>query len=274
MVLTSRFGRTRRSITPKGSTILTKVSELIDPYTGAWDKEQVNDVFWEEDVQHILAIPIRQGAADTLAWHFDKKGMFSVKSAYHVMEDQREGEQRRDHGESSAALAKDASLPWPSLWKFQCQPKIKQFLWRLAHNSLPLRSNIKRRGVEDVDTRCPVCKRLDEDRGHCFLKCKSVKKCWQALNLEQVRLRLLSLSSSRDVVQYVLDLKGEERVLVPCFLWTWWDARNKANAGEGMLSKEEVHHRAMTKLLQRLHPRQGSNSGQRQCSWQPPKVMS
>jgi hypothetical protein len=192
------------------------------------------------------------------------------------MEDQRECEQRRDQGESSAALAKDASLQWPSLWKFQCQPKIKQFLWTLAHNSLSFRSNINRRGVKDVDTRCPVCKRLDEDRGHCFLKCKAVKKCWQALNLEQIRLRLLSLSSSRDVVQHVLELKGEERVLVPCFLWAWWDVRNKANAGEGMMSTEEVQHKAMqaalnAKLLQRLHPRQGSNSRLRQCSWQPPQ---
>jgi hypothetical protein len=60
-------GTTRRPITPNGSTILTKVSELIDPYTVAWDKEPVNDIFWKEDVQHILAIPIRQGAVDTPA---------------------------------------------------------------------------------------------------------------------------------------------------------------------------------------------------------------
>ncbi|KAF8762953.1 hypothetical protein HU200_008799 [Digitaria exilis] len=34
--------------------------------------------------------------------------------------------------------------------------------------------NIKHRGIQDVDTRCPVCRRLDEDGGHCFLKCKIV----------------------------------------------------------------------------------------------------
>lgn len=48
------------------------------------------------------------------------------------------------------------------------------FLWRLSHNTLPVRLNIKRRGI-DLDTICPMCKCLDEDGGHAFLKCKSAK---------------------------------------------------------------------------------------------------
>jgi hypothetical protein len=40
--------------------------------------------------------------------------------------------------------------------------------WWLAHNSLPWRLNIKRRGVKNVDTKCPVCQRLDEDWMNAF----------------------------------------------------------------------------------------------------------
>jgi hypothetical protein len=38
-------GTTRRPITPRGSTILTKVSDLIDPYTSTWDKEMITNIF-------------------------------------------------------------------------------------------------------------------------------------------------------------------------------------------------------------------------------------
>jgi hypothetical protein len=115
--------------------------------------------------------------------------------------------------------------------------------------------NIKRRGVKDVDTRCPVCKCLDEDEGHCFLKCKAVQKCWQALNIERVRVRLLEMASPRDVVQHILNLKGKDKAMVPCFLWTWWDARNKANAEEGMPTTEEVQHKTMEAAFNTVVPK-------------------
>lgn len=101
--------------------------------------------------------------------------------------------------------------------------------------------NIERRGVE-LDTRCPVCGRLDEDVGHCFLKCKMVKRCWQSLNLEDVRLQLLSLHSAREVVERILQLNREKSRLCICLLWAWWGSHNKANAGEGSPDVGEVSH--------------------------------
>jgi hypothetical protein len=97
----------------------------------------VHDIFWEEDAKHILATPTKQGVVDTLAWHFDTKSVFSVKSAYHVLEDSRESEQYIHHGEASTASANDESLQWPSLWRFRCQPKIKPF-----HGAVPTKDKI------------------------------------------------------------------------------------------------------------------------------------
>jgi hypothetical protein len=39
----------------------------------------VKDLFWEEDVVNILAIPVHIDREDTVAWHFDQKSVFSVK---------------------------------------------------------------------------------------------------------------------------------------------------------------------------------------------------
>ena len=84
------FGVTRRPITPRGQVVLLKVCELVDPFTGEWDSDLVKDIFWEQDAKHILAIPLKQGMEDSLAWHFESKGKFSVKSADHVLLDNRE----------------------------------------------------------------------------------------------------------------------------------------------------------------------------------------
>jgi hypothetical protein len=63
----------RRPITPRGANLLTMVNELIDPTTGGWDIQLIRDIFWEEDAQLILAIPVHGGMENRAAWHFDKK---------------------------------------------------------------------------------------------------------------------------------------------------------------------------------------------------------
>ena len=184
---------------------MTKVSELIDPSTGEWDSALVKDICWEQDAKNILAIPLKQGMMDNLAWQFDSKGHFSVKSAYHVLADNRDMKKNKQKGESSNIEVTGISFKWSNIWRLMCQPKVKQFLWRLAHNSLPLRTKISRRGM-DIDTQCPVCWRLDEDGGHCFLKCKMVKKCWIALSIEHIRVDLLESTSAKDMVLKILSL--------------------------------------------------------------------
>jgi hypothetical protein len=75
-------GPSRRPSTQRGQCILTKVTELIDPVTGNWDEALVKQTFNLEDSQAILALPIVDDSLDFLSWHFDSRGIFSVKSAY------------------------------------------------------------------------------------------------------------------------------------------------------------------------------------------------
>jgi hypothetical protein len=54
--------------------------------------------FWEEDTRIILAIPVHGGMSNLAAWHFDKKGAFSVKSAYKVFREDQLRRKRRGGG--------------------------------------------------------------------------------------------------------------------------------------------------------------------------------
>lgn len=113
-----------------------------------------------------------------LAWHFDKHGTFSVKSAYKVGRD--DAIKARCAGSHQGGSANSRSGVWTAIWKLKCLNKVKHFLWRLSHNSHP------RRGM-NVDIRCPVCGEVGEDGGHLFFKCRLAKHIWRLLNLETER---------------------------------------------------------------------------------------
>jgi hypothetical protein len=115
---------------------------------------------------------------------------------------------------------------------------------------------------------------MDEDGGHCFMKCKMVKRAWRVLNLEQVHKVLLRLQSAREVVHHILKMEEKVRLIVSCFLWVWWENRNKENSKERMMSLEEVAHRIMDASLSAAHDTHGPSTSKSWDSklkkWQPP----
>jgi len=149
-------GTTKRPITPRGGSLITKVSDLMDPSTGTWDESLITDVFWPEDAEAILMIPTDYEAVEWPAWHYDSKGVFSVKSAYKLAVQIRDQQKGTDASTSMAENQNANGFRWGKLWQLNIPNKIKMFLWHFAHNSLPLRRNIARRGVK-LDTRCPIC---------------------------------------------------------------------------------------------------------------------
>lgn len=159
---------------------MTKVEELINPITEWWDEELIRDVFWPEDVEIILATPVHVNLEDVVAWHYHCKGTFSVRSAYRVQRDHERRTSRRGAPSSSGGSGSNG-VQWKLLWKIGCPGKIRHFLWRFAHNSLALRKNLERRGM-DLDTRCVMCSRQSEDGAHLFFfKCKYVQRVWETV---------------------------------------------------------------------------------------------
>ena len=223
-------GVTRRPVTPQRNCTLQMVSELIDDTTCSWNKALITQHFHPDDIPTILSIPLRDQTEDFIAWHFDNRGLFSVKSAYKVHVDmlRREGVAQVGQGSVSNSVQDEV---FKKLWTVQCPPKVHHFLWRLAHNSHPMYMNIARRGVE-IDTRCAVCHKLFEDGGHLFLKCKHANQRWRSLQLEDVRLKLLPCGSAVEMLDENFKLQSEEMLLSVCLLWMWWQERNKGRHGE------------------------------------------
>ncbi|KAE8781183.1 Glutamyl-tRNA reductase 1, chloroplastic [Hordeum vulgare] len=98
------------------------------------------------------------------------------------------------------------------------------FAWRLKHDSLALRVNLKKRGIPVENTKCLFCGRADEDGGHLFIKCKNAKAVWRELALEPERRKLQEIPS--------------------------WSNRNRLREGELPESAEAVARRARANVIQ------------------------
>jgi len=144
-----------------------------------------------------------------------------------------------DASSSKNEVGEEGHFNWLKIWQLNVPNKIKIFIWRLAHNSLPVKSNVARRGVL-LDTICPMCNRLDEDCGHLFFKCKYVKKCWRLMNLEGARIELMKCQSGKETIQKLWELDKTIQLSVVVLLWRWWSARNKVNDGGRMQSEAEI----------------------------------
>ena len=68
-----------------------------------WDENLVRHLFYPYDAEEILRLRMQSnGEGDFVAWHFEKTGMFSVKSAYKLaltLKDKKE-----DEGQCSEAV--------------------------------------------------------------------------------------------------------------------------------------------------------------------------
>ena len=122
---------------------MIKVNELINPVTGEWDEQLVRETFWPEDANEILRIPIAENLDDWPAWYFDAKGLFFVKSAYKAAVARRDRLAGWD-ASTSWTVRDDSVFEWYRIWKLKVPNKVKTFMWRFAHNSLPVRKKFSK----------------------------------------------------------------------------------------------------------------------------------
>lgn len=264
-------GSTRKVITQRGRNLINKVNDLIDPATNSWDEGLVKQILLPEDAEIILKIPIQENMQDFIAWHFDKKGIFSVKSAYRVAADSTARESPAGLTSSSSADVDVGGFNWHKLWTLPLPSKVLHFLWRLSTHSLPLRTKLHNRGMK-VDTRCPLCFRLDEDGGHCFIKCKNVKEVWRKALLDHVRLQLINCDDAVNFMDTIFSLNEEDKIKTCILLWCWWHQRNRANVGDTIKTSDEICSSINYHVMHVLKEKKGEGKLKPQTAekWSPP----
>lgn len=131
-------GWSRRPIGKRRPCRLKWVSQLNDRDHGSWCEEVVREVFRPVDAELILSIrlPVRR-AEDFIAWHYEKSGVFTVRSAYKVakaLSDDKGG------GQSCSRIQKGRPI-WSDYWKIPLPHKVLIFGWKLINNGLATQVN-------------------------------------------------------------------------------------------------------------------------------------
>lgn len=143
------------------------VSKLIDEDMKWWNYAMLEQIFSRKEIISIQSILMSTtDQKDALIWRGTAKGVFWVRSAYHIQKDR-----EMVHKAEGSSRTRNNTI-WRSIWQLNI-PNEKHFLWRACHDSLPTRANMCSRKVI-TDPSCPICEREPETAFHTLWQCPSV----------------------------------------------------------------------------------------------------
>lgn len=84
------------------------------------------------------------------------------------------------------AMGPDANMAFSEnwIWESMMLPHIKTFLWKCAHESIGVKTCLKRRGMINNDC-CPICQEEAETILHALRDCARVKTVWRQLGIQR-----------------------------------------------------------------------------------------
>ena len=74
-------------------------------------------------------------------------------------------------------MASGDERAWSAVWKLNVPPKVHVFWWRVLHNSLPSKAELKRRHVA-MESFCEMCGDTDESIYHVVLLWPVARRFW------------------------------------------------------------------------------------------------
>ena len=149
------------------------VFALIDEDSKRWKVNTLKALLLLFEVETILNIPLSYNLLeDKLIWVGNKRGEFSVKSAYYIalIVINSSGSGECSHGDPRTPLCK-------RIWQLKIPPNIRIFTWKACVNALPTMLNLRKRGV-NIDGMCPMCGQEAESIPCSLFKCDVVKEQW------------------------------------------------------------------------------------------------
>uniref|UniRef100_A0A8I6XSL7 Reverse transcriptase zinc-binding domain-containing protein n=1 Tax=Hordeum vulgare subsp. vulgare TaxID=112509 RepID=A0A8I6XSL7_HORVV len=173
----------KRLHTPRNNIVLTRVSELIDEENRVWDEDLIRQLFWPIDAERILNIPLALGMMTYfVSWHPDRRGVFSVKSAYHEEWEFQHGRKLR---RTSNYQTSGINPIWKTLWKLRIPVNVKIHAWRTLLGAIPCYGVLANRHIR-TSSQCPLCISDCESIKHVMFQCPRVLEIWRILGLSSL----------------------------------------------------------------------------------------
>ncbi|CAL5097923.1 unnamed protein product [Urochloa decumbens] len=161
---------------------------------------------------------------DFIAWHYERSGIYSVKSAYKMKMALEATNMGRDQSTSASSLGRPV---WREYWKIPIPHKVLNFGWRVSLDGLATQGNKKRRRFQ-VTGLCEICGMEEESMMHALVRCghahtlrQAMRKDWHLPDEEQ----WLSLTPENLIMKLTeVDTDTGARMLL--LLMRMWHVRN------------------------------------------------
>ena len=160
------------------------------------------------------------GSLPQLKWSETQLGKFTVKSAYQLLEKTMREESR---GESSSSQI--FRWLWRRTWKLSILGKIKHFIWRAYHVSLPTSHNLFRRKITP-NPFCKICDQEEESTTHALWKCAMARNTWALVSGRVQKLPNQRDDFTRFMLWIFQNFSNEEVEDWATTSWAIWSARN------------------------------------------------
>lgn len=254
---------------PMEGTFLWKVRDVIDHENHEWLYPMIIELFSAADVDIIMKIPLsNRSTQDRLAWHFDTKGRYTVKSGYHTA---RTTQNLTSQVFSSLGKGNIELNMWNKIWHARIPPKVRVFIWRLLRGILPTRVALSKK-VPLPDLLCVFCNKHIESDVHIFKTCKALRCIWLYSNTGVIPSDMPGLSLY-DWIMCCLDpSRCSNTDLFFMCLWVVWGERNKT-IWDGTPFNPLFSASSATKFhddYQKFHPPKIKNKKRPAAKWDPP----
>lgn len=113
------------------------INYLLNSGLNSWNNTLVLAIFTSSDATAILPMSLySRSTLDLRVWKPTFDGSYIVKSAYRTCSDLIQTNSP-SHG----------CTRWKSIWNIYIPPRVRGFIWRLAHQCLPMRANLLNHGI-------------------------------------------------------------------------------------------------------------------------------
>ena len=152
---------------------LTLVHQLMQQ-DGSQDTKLIRANFPQLIANQILAIT-PTGSDDSRIWNLNQGANYTVSSGYKLA-----------FGffqpliEVFPAYMRNKEM-CQSIWSFKVPHKVKIFIWKLIHQGVLVKVNLKKMLPWIADS-CPRCNSHQESISHCLLKCHQSETAWRLLS--------------------------------------------------------------------------------------------
>lgn len=134
--------------------------------------------------------------------------MFTVRSAYLK-------EWNQQHGKKLQYINGMGRINvnpiWEKIWKLSCPAKVKIFIWRTLHGTLPCRVTLANRHMK-VSPICPSCTNEPEDTKHVLFLCQKAKEVWNKLGMGRVIKEACVIDRAGEAILEFLLLKPDNEI--------------------------------------------------------------